>query len=302
MMAEYATLAALPDCVNRLDALDLWLTRYGHRGPLESDPMQPRFSELRDTLRANLEHGSEPTPSPRTQPSSLRSALTRPLFWLDEVREDFRDRNMRWWGRLRQRLLKEAGLAVLAGHLDTPDDVFQFRAEDLAADPTTWRDRARTRRARVNAVSHVELPSTASRDVIESALLNSRTAVINASADLFLGSGLDRSCRAVAGTAVVARCLTELLRGRALPESPILVVDTLEPSWAVVFPRFTAVVSELGGELSHASILLREAGIPSVVNASGAYRSIGNGDQIEVDPGSGEVRIIAHVADITRNN
>jgi pyruvate,water dikinase len=73
----------------------------------------------------------------------------------------------------------------------------------------------------------------------------------------------------------------------------VLVVDTLEPSWAVVFPRFSAVVAELGGELSHASILLRESGIPAVVNARGAYQSIADGDLVRVDPSWGEVRIEA---------
>jgi phosphohistidine swiveling domain-containing protein len=85
--------------------------------------------------------------------------------------------------------------------------------------------------------------------------------------------------------------LTGLLDGRTLPESPILVVEALEPSWAVVFPRFAAVVADLGGELSHASILLREAGIPAVVNARGAFQSIADGDLIRIDPAWGEVRI-----------
>jgi phosphoenolpyruvate-protein kinase (PTS system EI component) len=78
-----------------------------------------------------------------------------------------------------------------------------------------------------------------------------------------------------------------------LSEIPELVVDTLEPSWAVVFPRFSAVVAELGGELGHASILLREAGIPAVVNARGTYRAIADGDLVRVDPAWGEVRVEA---------
>ena len=42
---------------------------------------------------------------------------------------------------------------------------------------------------------------------------------------------------------------------------------TLEATWSLIFPRFTAIVVELGGELSHASILIRETGYTAVINA-----------------------------------
>ena len=96
------------------------------------------------------------------------------------------------------------------------------------------------------------------------------------------------------GTAVRRAHLADLLDGRPLPIAPILVAPTLEPSWAVVFPKFAAVVVELGGELSHASILLREAGIPAVINARGAFRSIADGDILRVDPAAGVVRVEAN--------
>ena len=66
------------------------------------------------------------------------------------------------------------------------------------------------------------------------------------------------------------------------PES-ILVVPALEPSWAVVFPRVAGVVAEVGGELSHASILLREARKPAVVNCLGIFRQVKTGDRLRLD-------------------
>jgi len=289
MMGEYAGLAARPTMAGRLEGLDAWLARYGHRGPLESDPMRPRFAELRPVLEADLARGPAPAAPARPRPSVLLAAVARPLFLFDEVRESFRDRLMRWWQRLRGRILEEAGRAAAAGHLDAPDDVFFLRAEDLAADPASWRARVADRRSRVDAVRDLDLPSTAPRDAIEAALTRSRLGPEGPGPDLFTGIGLGHT--AVVGTAVRAPDVAAVLRGAGLPESPVLVVDTLEPSWAVVFPRFSAVVTELGGELSHASILLREAGIPAVVNARGAYRTIADGDLVRVDPARGEVRI-----------
>jgi pyruvate,water dikinase len=291
MMTEYAALASRPTLDERLAGLDRWLARFGHRGPLESDPMRPRFSELHEALRRDLARGPAPCPAARSRPSTFWTTLTRPLFLLDEFREAFRDRTMRWWQRLRERVLAEAEQARKAGFLDAPDDVFLLRAEDLADDPSIWRSRAAARKARVDSVRFAQLPATAPRDLIEEVLAQARMADAPDRAGLFFGIGLDRSSRPVMGTAVRALDLGEILQEGGLPESPVLVVETLEPSWAVVFPRFAAVVSELGGELSHASILLREAGIPAVVNASGAFHSIWSGDTVSVDPATGEIRV-----------
>jgi rifampicin phosphotransferase len=60
----------------------------------------------------------------------------------------------------------------------------------------------------------------------------------------------------------------------------------------VVFPRFAAVVADLGGELSHASILLREAGRPAVVNCAGIFRAVTTGDRLRLDGARGLVEIL----------
>ncbi len=50
-------------------------------------------------------------------------------------------------------------------------------------------------------------------------------------------------------------------------------------------------MAELGGELSHAAILLREAGLAAVINAPGAFRGIPQGARVYVDPRAGIVRV-----------
>jgi phosphoenolpyruvate-protein kinase (PTS system EI component) len=51
----------------------------------------------------------------------------------------------------------------------------------------------------------------------------------------------------------------------------------------VVFPRVAGVVAEVGGELSHASILLREARKPAVVNCTGIYAQVRDGERLRID-------------------
>jgi pyruvate,water dikinase len=289
MMNAYSQLAAVPDHDRRMTELDHWLEQYGHRGPLESDPAQPRFQEMRDRLQKDLER-AQPGRSEHNDPSP--NWLFRPLFVLDEVREGFRDQNMKWWQRLRNRILEEANLAVKAGHLETVDDVFFLRGDDFKSDPSGWKNQVDKRKTKIKVASSLILPDTSSRDEIEAAIANDGHDKLSSETSLKIFRGIGLGTRTTTGTAVVAKSLSELLGGVELPENPILVAATLEPSWAVVFPRFEGVVVELGGELSHASILLREARIPSIVNASKAYQTINSGDRLMIDPRSGTIQIL----------
>jgi pyruvate,water dikinase len=101
----------------------------------------------------------------------------------------------------------------------------------------------------------------------------------------------------VEGRAVKADDLLSLLAtaGRSpglLGPDAILVVAALEPSWAVVFPRVGGVVAEIGGELSHASILLREARRPALVNCAGIFRAVATGDRLRLDGAGRRVEIL----------
>ena len=51
-------------------------------------------------------------------------------------------------------------------------------------------------------------------------------------------------------------------------------------------------MTDLGGPLSHASIVLREYGVPAVVNVKVGTRRIRTGDRILVDADRGEVRVL----------
>ena len=104
----------------------------------------------------------------------------RPLYWIDERREWFRDALMRRWQLLRACILDEANRLVAEGQLDAPDDVFWLRPSDLQG-LLPWREAAARGRARVEAVRHVDLPLSAPRDVIQDLLM--RAAATQAAAD-----------------------------------------------------------------------------------------------------------------------
>ncbi len=129
----------------------------------------------------------------------------------------------------------------------------------------------------------IDVPVTASLDTLAS--LREESAHEGELRGIGLGEGVIR------GLVRRARELDEVL-GEGETGKDILVVPSLEPSWAVVFSKFAGVVSELGGELSHAAILLREAKIPAVVDCRGAFRTLETGTCVEVDVARGRVRPI----------
>jgi phosphohistidine swiveling domain-containing protein len=78
----------------------------------------------------------------------------------------------------------------------------------------------------------------------------------------------------------------------ALQPGEILVVHTTDVGWTPLFLVAAGVVTELGGPLSHAAVVAREFGVPSVVNVVGATRAIRTGDLLRVDGDHGTVEAL----------
>jgi phosphohistidine swiveling domain-containing protein len=71
----------------------------------------------------------------------------------------------------------------------------------------------------------------------------------------------------------------------------VLVAGTTTPAWTPLFAMASAVVTDIGGPLSHGSIVAREYGIPAVMGTGVATRRIKSGQIIAVDGGAGVVTL-----------
>jgi pyruvate,water dikinase len=80
-----------------------------------------------------------------------------------------------------------------------------------------------------------------------------------------------------------------------LQPGEILVAPFTDPAWTPYFVTAAGVVIDQGGILSHGSIVAREYGLPTVTNVGNATRLIRTGDHVQVDGGSGRVRIVRRV-------
>jgi pyruvate,water dikinase len=69
----------------------------------------------------------------------------------------------------------------------------------------------------------------------------------------------------------------------------VLVASITTPAWTPLFAMAAAVVTDIGGPLSHSSIVAREYGIPAVLGTAVATRRITSGQTITVDGDAGKV-------------
>jgi phosphohistidine swiveling domain-containing protein len=69
----------------------------------------------------------------------------------------------------------------------------------------------------------------------------------------------------------------------------VLVCPATSPAWSMAFPSLSALVTDTGGILSHAAIIAREFGIPSVVATGNATEVFADGQIITVDGDAGRV-------------
>ena len=90
-----------------------------------------------------------------------------------------------------------------------------------------------------------------------------------------------------------ARVLTDVNQIGEVREGEILVCPVTAPSWAPVFGKIKAAVSDIGGSMSHAAIVAREYGMPAVVGTGDATKRISTGQRVRVDGDRGTVQVIA---------
>ncbi len=72
----------------------------------------------------------------------------------------------------------------------------------------------------------------------------------------------------------------------------VLVASITTPAWTSLFAMASGVVTDIGGPLSHSSIVAREYGIPAVLGTAVATRRIHSGQLIEVDGDAGTVKLL----------
>lgn len=90
----------------------------------------------------------------------------------------------------------------------------------------------------------------------------------------------------------VARVVIDVRQIAEVRDGDILVCPITSPAWAPIFSKVKAVVTDIGGVMSHAAIVCREYGLPAVVGTGRATSTITTGQALRVDGSAGTVTIL----------
>ncbi|MCA9609073.1 MAG: hypothetical protein KC619_25905 [Myxococcales bacterium] len=291
-------------------ALERFLTAYGYRGAREAEIGEPRWEEDPGlplaTLRAFLlrEGGDSPVDIERRQrqvrdaaqkelerrlPGPTKLAARHLLSLVQRftrLRERLRSHVVKVLGLYRDvaldasRRLKvmEPGAGDNAAFYLSVEEMHAFlRGESGALAPLVRRRRLQLERDRALP----DPPDT---------FVGFPPPVPEPPADQDALKGLAAMSGRVRGK---ARVLVDPADAGSLEPGEILVAPYADVGWSPLFLVAGAVVTDLGGPLSHAAVVAREYGVPTVVNVKVGTRLVRTGDELEVDGAAGTVRIVA---------
>ena len=261
------------------------LASIGHRGPAEAEMRSSTYADNPE-LFIRMVAKSLGTPAPLTPQNPRIPILARPIAMLAvrqlRDREVRRDKVIRAIWVLRQ-MLREYGRRLTgAGVFETVDDVFYLLVDELNSLPPNVFDIVARRRAEQRSLATVLPPPAFS----ESWWPADTSVTVLTVGESIYGRG-------ICGGRVRGR--VRIVRPETLDDlqpGEILVAEVTDVGYTPAFAYASAVVTDLGGPMSHAAVVAREFGVPCVVNANGASRRLPGGSVVEVDGATGEIRVI----------
>jgi pyruvate, water dikinase len=75
-------------------------------------------------------------------------------------------------------------------------------------------------------------------------------------------------------------------------EGEVLVTRITDPDWEPLMRKAAAIITEQGGKTSHAAIVSRELGVPCIVGAKGARKTLKQGKKVTVSCANGDEGVV----------
>jgi pyruvate,water dikinase len=302
------------------------LDRYGHAvynldfiNPVPADDPSALLETLRYFVRGQ---GKDPherqqrSADRREEQSQLVSARLGPrrravfrrlLRWAQKaapVREDaLADVGLAW--PLMRRMLLELGERLTAsGVIAAPSDIFWLRLDELRnaidfglATPgaaITGTDRP----VRAEAVEQRKMLWRGQRKAAAPQLLPESPWMERAFGSMMPARSVQQAGDVITGVGASSgqvSALARLLHGpddfASMQPGEVLVARMTTPAWTPLFAMASGVVTDVGGPLSHSSIVAREYGIPAVLGTGVATQRVSSGQHVTVDGDAGTVTL-----------
>ena len=294
-----------------------FMERYGMRGIGEIDLGQPRWRDrpepVMQTLQSYLKIGEDQAPDILFARGEQRAKMAieklandaRALHggWLREklvraaarrvraltgAREAPKFYAIRVMGVVRAELLKIGDEFAKAGIIERPDDLFFLHIRELDAmahrQYGDWKTLIAGRRAVYERESR--------RRQVPRLLVSDGRAYYEG-----LGSGMDDG-DVITGSPVspgvvegAVHVVFDPHESQLLP-GEILVCPGTDPAWTPLFLTAGGLITEVGGMMTHGSVVAREYGIPAVVGVHQATTRLQTGQRIRLDGTAGKIVIL----------
>ncbi|PRX42614.1 phosphoenolpyruvate synthase [Planifilum fimeticola] len=196
---------------------------------------------------------------------------------------------IRYLGLYRETILEEAKALVVKGILDQTEDVYYLTLEELISllESRLNKDEARKRICSRKASEEIY------RKLYPPLVITSEGETF--SADFVSDKAPPGALTGIPASSGVAegyvRVVCRLEDGK-LNKGEILVAPYTDPGWTPLFHSAKALVTEVGGMMTHGSVVAREYGIPAVVSVKDATRILKDGQYVRVDGTNGYVEIL----------
>jgi pyruvate,water dikinase len=303
-----AALAALEGAAFE-DAFEQTLQDYGFRGVNEWEIAAPSWEIRPDVLRRAVD--SVRSGGIQRDPNATREAALA-KFEADSAREQFPELDLwldrcRVWMGIRERTKSTCVLTINEQRLDALEIGTRLAADGRLAQPADVYFMTLDELRAAVASGEVDEARISARRDAQAELERRQEPLIVIAGEVppvdewpLVGSaGADRDTTEIQGAAGSpgratgrARVVMDAYVDEPTHPGEVLVAPITDPGWMPLFVGAVAVVTEMGGELSHTMIVSRDLGIPAVVGALGATTVIATGDLVEVDGSSGIIRII----------
>jgi phosphoenolpyruvate synthase/pyruvate phosphate dikinase len=186
----------------------------------------------------------------------------------------------------KQALKKEAALLVQKGVIKAPEDIYYLTFEEL-------RKVASTSQLDYSLITKRQRDYEVFEKLTPPRVMTSDGEIITGeydTGDIPRGAliGVPVSAGVIEGRARIVLKLEEA----TISEGDILVTAFTDPSWTSLFVSIKGLVTEVGGMMTHGSVVAREYGLPAVVSVENATRLIKDGQRIRVNGTKGYVEIL----------
>src|ERR671913_30321 len=202
------------------------------------------------------------------------------------------------WPVMRRMLLELGRRLFEAGAVEKPADVFWLRRLELEDMASSLDAGERQLASLAEAVEQRKMLWRGQRRVTPPQLLP-QDSWFKVFESLMPAASEDQTGDTIKGIAASGGQVTAAARvlggpgdfGQMRP-GEVLVAAITTPAWTSLFAMASAVVTDVGGPLSHSSIVAREYGIPAVLGTGVATRRIHSGQNVRVDGDVGTVTLL----------